>query len=761
MVNDPFHIASSDHPGMLLTNTPFNGGNFLDWSRTIKMALGVKLKLGFIDGSSPKPAVIDVDYQRDLWKELKERYDQKEISLQEEIAEVRGGMKPNDKQLIRRSVLIVIRRDIFFEQCFERLGYLDWYKGKKNKKGKKMAAQVLSDFSPYIAKETPFDFEYDNDMQGGKTDLDQRMVVADPSTNKVLAVGEGCNNLYICKPSSKHTSVNTTSLPGFYSFVKKERKQRHLLDTERALKFHSGVPDKFLGDCVLTATYLINKMPMKILKWKTPFEMIYGVLPSYDQLRVIGCLCFASITKPHKDKFSPRTIRSVLIGYPPGQKWHKLYSLETHEMFCSRDVIFHETVFPFKKDTPVKEPCLSTQQWPITVRAQDDEEFSANVHNITIKTVIPNTPDDNSPPPNNAEHVAENVEPSPTTTAHSVPPTRKSSRSTTQPSWLKDFVISKHKAGMVAIDVSTKKKPTCPLFQKQDFEQYLDEYVASLDNTLTELPQGHTAISSKWVYKVKYLPSGILDKYKARLVIRGFSQKEGLDYKHTFSPVAKAVTVRVLIAIATTKGCPLHQLDVNNSFLHGFVEEQIYMKPPKWYTKAVIDQVCKLNKSPYGLKKAYRQWNHELLKFLVSLGFVQSKHDYSLFVKAQRTSFTTALVYVDDILLTGSSTQEICDTKAALDKKFTIKDMGLEKYFLGIDICNTTHGTYLYQMKYVLDLLQDAGLTAAKPTFFPLHQNLKLSLDKGNLIADTESYRRLVGRLLYLSMTRPDISYAL
>ena len=114
---------------------------------------------------------------------------------------------------------------------------------------------------------------------------------------------------------------------------------------------------------------------------------------------------------------------------------------------------------------------------------------------------------------------------------------------------------------------------------------------------------------------------------------------------------------------------------------------------------------------------------------------------------------------MDDILIIGNSAQTIEDTKKALDHKFTIKDLGLARYFLGIELCSTEHGTYLHQRKYVLDLLKDAGLTAAKPTSFPLPQNLKLSLDKGNLISDPESYRRLVGRLLYLSMTRPDISY--
>ncbi|GJX04059.1 retrovirus-related pol polyprotein from transposon TNT 1-94 [Tanacetum coccineum] len=372
--------------------------------------------------------------------------------------------------------------------------------------------------------------------------------------------------------------------------------------------------------------------------------------------------------------------------------------------------------------------------------------------------------------------------------------TRRSAKTTVQPSWLKDFVTSKHKASSV-VSAATNK-PAYPLFQQANFQSYLDEYVASLANVmatsepnsysqavndpkwveamekelkaletndtwvLTELPDGCKAISSKWVYKIKYYADGTVERYKARLVIRGFDQKEGVDYKHTFSPVAKAATVRVLIAIATAKGWPLHQLDINNAFLHGFVDEEIYMKPPEGYTKASQGQVCKLNKSLYGLKQASRQWNQELSKFLVTLGFKQSKHDYSLFVKAQGDLFTVALVYVDDILLTGNSVQDIQNTKLALDSKFTIKDLGLARYFLGIELCNTENGTFLHQRKYVLDLLKDAGLTATKPTPFPLPQNMKLSLDKGKLISNPESYRRLVGRLLYLSMTRPDISYA-
>ncbi|GJX38783.1 retrovirus-related pol polyprotein from transposon TNT 1-94, partial [Tanacetum coccineum] len=160
------------------------------------------------------------------------------------------------------------------------------------------------------------------------------------------------------------------------------------------------------------------------------------------------------------------------------------------------------------------------------------------------------------------------------------------------------------------------------------------------------------------------------------------------------------------------------------------VVREIYMLPPQRYDKAVAGQVCKLNRSLYGLKQASRQWNHKLTKFLVGLGYVQSKHDYSLFVRQKQDTFTVALVYVDDVLITGNSVAKIVHLKQALDKKFTIKDLGLAKYFLGMELCCTSTGTHLNQRKYIVDLLFDIGLTAAKPTIFPLPTKLKLSLDK-------------------------------
>ena len=184
------------------------------------------------------------------------------------------------------------------------------------------------------------------------------------------------------------------------------------------------------------------------------------------------------------------------------------------------------------------------------------------------------------------------------------------------------------------------------------------------------------------------------------------------------------------------------------------------MVPPEGYTKAKPGQVCKLQRSLYGLKQASRQWNLELTKFLQSKGFVQSKSDYSLFSRNTTGLLTFVLVYVDDLLITGSDVLGIKQLKQDLHHAFTIKDLGLARYFLGLKICRSSTGTFLNQRKYVLDILSDTGLTGAKPAKFPLPKALRLSIDTGHVLPNPEPYRRIIGRLLYLTLTRPDISYA-
>ncbi|KAL0301608.1 UNVERIFIED_CONTAM: Retrovirus-related Pol polyprotein from transposon TNT 1-94, partial [Sesamum radiatum] len=159
---------------------------------------------------------------------------------------------------------------------------------------------------------------------------------------------------------------------------------------------------------------------------------------------------------------------------------------------------------------------------------------------------------------------------------------------------------------------------------------------------------------------------GTVDRHKARLVAKGYTQVEGVDFFESFSLFAKVVTVRVLLALAASKNWHVHQIDVNNAFLHGNLDEEIYMQPPEGYP-VPPGHVCKLKESLYGLKQASRQWNYEFTTKMESFGFIQSKNDYCLFTELTSGGFVALLVYVDDILIAGPSSALIAEVKQYLD----------------------------------------------------------------------------------------------
>jgi hypothetical protein len=321
-----------------------------------------------------------------------------------------------------------------------------------------------------------------------------------------------------------------------------------------------------------------------------------------------------------------------------------------------------------------------------------------------------------------------------------------------------------HGAFIASLDIVSI--PKCWQVAKEDPKwkaAMLEELEALKKNKtweLVPLPPGKKAVGCKWVFTVKQSPEGRVERYKARLVAKGYSQTYGIDYDETFAPVAKMSTVRTLVSLAANGGWKLHQLDVKNAFLHGELLEEVYMEVPQGFgTKQTEGKVCRLKKSLYGLKQSPRAWFDRFRRAMVGMGYRQTNADHTVFFRRHGVHITMLAVYVDDMIITGDDEGEIASLKKRLSKEFEVKDLGQLRYFLGIEIARGAEGIVLSQRKYVLDLLTETGMLGCKPAVAPIDQKSKLSAEAGEPV-DKERYQRLVGRLIYLSHTRPDISFA-
>jgi len=279
---------------------------------------------------------------------------------------------------------------------------------------------------------------------------------------------------------------------------------------------------------------------------------------------------------------------------------------------------------------------------------------------------------------------------------------------------------------------------------------------------LVPLPTGKKAIGCRWIYKLKHKSDGTIDRYKARLVAKGYAQLEGLDFLDTFAPVAKLTTLRLLLALAASHNWNLKQLDVNNAFLHGELLEEVYMKPPPGVVVPNSNIVCKLQRSLYGLRQDGRQWYAKLSSFLLNNGYIISTADHSLFLKTTNNHITALLVYVDDIVLNGNNIEEITHITNLLHQHFKIKNLGDLNFFLGLEVARNSTGIHLSQCKYTMDLLHESGMLGCALVPTPMVHSSPPSSTQGVPLdaAESSSYQRLLGRLIYLTNTRPDIAFS-
>lgn len=279
--------------------------------------------------------------------------------------------------------------------------------------------------------------------------------------------------------------------------------------------------------------------------------------------------------------------------------------------------------------------------------------------------------------------------------------------------------------------------------------------------TLVKPSESRKPIGCKWVFRVKENSDGSLNKYKARLVAKGFHQQAGSDFTEAFSPVVKPVTVRIVLTLAVTHKWTIQQIDVNNAFLNGTLEEEVFMQQPPGFESFDKSLVCKLNKAIYGLKQAPRAWFDKLKNALIQQGFLASKCDPSLFLLHHGKLQIMILVYVDDIIITGNSTSFITALIKHLNDVFCLKQLGKLDYFLRIEVTHLPNGSLLLsQSKYITDLLAKVNMTSANGMPTPMVSSNKLSKIGSNEVDDPTQFRSVVGALQYATLTRPEISFS-
>jgi hypothetical protein len=265
-------------------------------------------------------------------------------------------------------------------------------------------------------------------------------------------------------------------------------------------------------------------------------------------------------------------------------------------------------------------------------------------------------------------------------------------------------------------------------------------------------------VGTKWVYRNKQDEHGVVIRNKARLVAKGYSQVKGLDFDETYAPVARLESICILLAYATYHGFKLYQMDTKSAFLNGPIKEEVYVEqPPGFEDSEYPDYVYKHSKALYGLKQAPRAWYECLRDFLITNGFKVGKADPTLFTKTIANDLFVCHIYVDDIIF-GSTNKSTCEEfSRIMVQKFEMSMMGELRYFLGFQIKQLQEGTFISQTKYIQDILKKFRMKNAKPIKTPIGTNGHLDHDTGGKSIDQKVYRSMIGSLLYLCASRPDI----
>ncbi|GJW65930.1 retrovirus-related pol polyprotein from transposon TNT 1-94 [Tanacetum coccineum] len=531
-----------------------------------------------------------------------------------------------------------------------------------------------------------------------------------------------------------HTLVRTSQQNGVA-----ERMNRTIIEKVRCMLSHANLDKDFWVEAATTATYLINRSPHRSLDGNIPEILWSGNSVDYSNLRVFGCPVYVHV---NEGKLVPRAVKCIFLGYGSGVKGYRVWCPDPkyRKIIHSRDVTFNEDVIINSGKDFVPPHNVDNNH------TEGKVEFEFDVENST-----------HTQPPFNDEHIE--------TQDDGNMPTSPQSQSQTE--------------YLLARDHERRQVNRPPRLEDYQCDLVAYAYAAAAIEKC-EPTNYLEAISSpecgKWVVAMKEeVKDGILEveskRYKARYVVRGFDQREGIDFNDVFSPVVRHTSIRVLLSIVVLQDLELEQLDVKTAFLHGHLEEEIYVEQPEGFkVPGKEDHVCRLKKSLYGLKQSPRQWYKRFDSFMIGHGYDRCSYDECVYLrKFPDGSFLYLVLYVDDMLIAAPNKDQIRELKDQLSNEFDMKDLGAAKRILGMEIRRDRKmgKLTLSQTDYISKVLKKFNMSSCKPVPTPLAPHFKLSShecpkseeDKEDM--SRVPYSSAVGSLMYAMVcTRPDLAHA-
>jgi len=517
-----------------------------------------------------------------------------------------------------------------------------------------------------------------------------------------------------------------------------ERKNRTLQEMARTMLNESNVENYFWAEAINTSCYILNRVSIRKVLNKTPYELWKNIKPSISYFHIFGCYCYILNNKEKLGKFDPKSDKAIFLGYSTTSKGYRVYNLKTQTVEISMHVIFDEydehSQPKESEDTEV--PTLQNVPNQNTVSTVDKEN-DQNDQDQSLQS-----------PPRSWRMVGDH-------------PVDQIIGSTTDGVRTRMSFQDNNMAMISQLEPKSINEAIIDDSWIEAMKEELSQFERNKVWNLVPNNQSKTIIGTRWVFRNKLDEEGKVVRNKARLVAQGYNQQEGIDYDETFAPVARLEAIRILLAYAAHKSIKLFQMDVKSAFLNGFLNEEVYVsQPPGFINKEKPNHVFKLTKALYGLKQAPRAWYDRLSTFLIENGFSRGKIDTTLFRKTHNSDLLIVQVYVDDIIF-GATKIKMCeDFSNLMQSEFEMSMMGELGFFLGLQIKQHPNGIFINQEKYVKDILKKYKMNEAKIMVTPMHPSSSLDKDENGKSISEKEYRGMIGSLLYLTASRPDIVFA-